>query len=117
MPDLLDRVDDDREFVRELLQLFRVEFPRLQIELQEAVSRKDLRQAAKTAHMLKGMLANLSIERPASAMEALEHTAAEEDQLGTEAALVAFSGEILSLLPCVDAYMDEPLPQEGGSEP
>jgi len=40
MPDLLDRVDDDQEFMRELFLLFRVEFPRLQIELQEAVSRR-----------------------------------------------------------------------------
>jgi HPt (histidine-containing phosphotransfer) domain-containing protein len=116
MPDLLDRVDDDLEFMRELFQLFRVEFPRLQIELQEAVSRKDLQQAAKTAHMLKGMLANLSIERPASAMEIVEHAAVDEDQSGTEDALIVFRGKVLSLLPCLDAYLNKPLLQEGSSE-
>jgi len=109
MPDLLDRVDDDQEFMRELFLLFRVEFPRLQIELQEAVSRRDLQQAAKTAHMLKGMLANLSIEVPASAMEIVEHAAAED-------ALIVFRGKIPNLLPCLDVYLDEPLLQEGSSE-
>jgi two-component system, sensor histidine kinase and response regulator len=107
MPDLLDRVDNDREFIQELFQLFRVEFPRLQIELQEAVSSKHMWQTARTAHTLKGMLANLSIEQAAAAVETLESTAAQGDQPGTEHALIAFNNEVAALLPSLDAYLDE----------
>jgi two-component system sensor histidine kinase/response regulator len=107
IPDLLDRVDNDREFIQELFQLFRVEFPRLQIELQEAVSSKKMWQTARTAHTLKGMLANLSIEQAAAAVQTLESTAAQGDQPGTENALIAFNNEVAALLPSLDAYLDE----------
>src|ERR1700677_1642779 len=107
MPDLLDRVDNDREFITELFQLFRVEFPRLQIELQEAVSSKNMWQTARTAHMLKGMLANLSIEQAAADVETLESAAAQGDQPGTQNALIAFNNEVAALLPGMDAYLDE----------
>jgi HPt (histidine-containing phosphotransfer) domain-containing protein len=107
MPDLLARIDNDRELLQELFQLFRIEFPRLHIELQEAVSSKNMRQTAKTAHMLKGMLANLSFEGATTAVETLEHTAATEDQPGTERALVDFNGEVLGLLPSLNAYLAE----------
>jgi HPt (histidine-containing phosphotransfer) domain-containing protein len=105
MPDLLDRVDNDCELLQELFQLFRVEFPRLQIELQEAVSSKDMLQTARTAHMLKGMLANLSLEGAAASVETLENMAALGDQPGTENALIVFDNEVVTLLPSLDAYL------------
>jgi HPt (histidine-containing phosphotransfer) domain-containing protein len=105
MPDLLDRVDNDCELLQELFQLFRVEFPRLQIELQEAVSSKNMRQTARTAHMLKGMLANLSLEGAAASVETLENMAAQGDQAGTENALIVFDNEVVTLLPSLDAYL------------
>lgn len=107
MPDLLDRVDNDRELLHELFQLFRTEFPRLQIGLEEAFSLKDMQQTAKAAHMLKGMLANLSFEGAAKAVEALEHAAAKEDLPGTESAMVVFNSEVANLLPSLDAYLVE----------
>jgi HPt (histidine-containing phosphotransfer) domain-containing protein len=105
MPDLLARIDDDRELLQELFQLFRVEFPRLQVELQEALATKNMQQTVKTAHMLKGMLANLSFECAATAAETLEHMAVMEDQPGTERALVDFNSKVLSLLPSLNAYL------------
>ena len=108
MPELLDRVDNDRELLQELFELFRVEFPRLQIELKEAVSRNDMQRTAKAAHMIKGMLANLSMEGPATALDTLERMAIRGDQPGIESALAVFGGEVVTLLPSLDAYLAEP---------
>jgi hypothetical protein len=105
MPDLMDRVDNDCELLQELFLLFRVEFPRLQIELQNAVSKTNMRQTAKTAHMLKGMLANLSFERAAASVKTLEERAALEDRPGTECALNVFDNEVATLLPSLEAYL------------
>ena len=80
MPDLLDRVDGDRDLLHELFQMFKEHFPQLHVELEDAITRKDLQRAAKTAHMLKGMLANLSVERAAAAVEALDDMASVKDQ-------------------------------------
>lgn len=107
IPDLLDRVENDRELLNELFLLFRTEFPRLQIELEDACSLKDMRRIVKAAHMLKGMLANLSFERAATAVEAIEQMAAKEDRAGIESALTAFNSEVANLLPSLDAYLAE----------
>jgi HPt (histidine-containing phosphotransfer) domain-containing protein len=107
MPDLLDRVDNDRELLQELFQLLRAEFPRLQIELQEAISSKNMQQTARSAHTLKGMFANLSIERAAATVETLENMASQGDQPGTENALIVFNNEVATLMPSLDAYLAE----------
>jgi hypothetical protein len=107
MKELMDRVDNDLDFLQDLFHLFKVEFPRLQIELQESVKVKNMHQTAKTAHMLRGMLANLSAECAATAVEVIEQMATKEDQRGAENALIVFNGEVVSLLPCVNAYLAE----------
>jgi HPt (histidine-containing phosphotransfer) domain-containing protein len=107
LPDLLDRVDNDHEFLREILVLFRTEFPRLRFKLQEAVPGQDMQQTAGIAHLLKGMLANLSLERAAAAAGALEAMAAAQNRPGTEHALAVFDNEVVDLLPVLDAYLAE----------
>jgi hypothetical protein len=57
----------DRDFLREVLENFRQEFPPLNMALNDAVARKDLEQIQIAADTLTAMLANLSFTR-ASAM-------------------------------------------------
>jgi HPt (histidine-containing phosphotransfer) domain-containing protein len=63
MTELLHRVEGDRELLIELLTLFQEDFPRLRDALHAAVDSKDQIQVEKTAHTLKGMLANLSVKQ------------------------------------------------------
>ena len=59
----------DRDFLREVLENFRQEFPPLNMALNDAVARKDLEQIQIAADTLTAMLANLSFTRAsASAM-------------------------------------------------
>ena len=72
LPDLLRRVDTDRELLRELLRIFKEEFPCLLQALQEAVVRGDMKGVEVTAHTIKGMLANVSFARAAASAACLE---------------------------------------------
>src|SRR5260370_2749627 len=70
--ELLARVESDRELLRDLLLIFKDDFPRRFQALQEAVSRCDSAQVAAVSHALKGMLATLAATPPAACAAQLE---------------------------------------------
>ncbi len=110
MPELLARVEDDRELLAELLALFIKDFPKLRDVLHHAVHADVPSQVEKAAHTLKGMLANLSIQRGAELAANIEAAARAGDAREIQLAMDAFNAEETGLLPAVAAFM-------GGSEP
>ena len=70
--ELLTRVENDRELMRDLLSIFKLEFPRRHLALREAVKALDAKQVASEAHALKGMLSNLAAREAAGAAGRLE---------------------------------------------
>jgi hypothetical protein len=56
LPELLSRVDNDRELLLDLLNIFKEEFPRHLQALHDAVALHDMNQTATVSHTLKGML-------------------------------------------------------------
>ena len=72
LPDLLTRVDNDHELLRELSRIFKEEFPCLLQSLQEAVVRGDMKGVEVKAHTIRGMLANVSFTRAAASAACLE---------------------------------------------
>ena len=106
-PELLARVDNDRELLRDLLLIFKEDFPRHFHALQEAVSRGDSAQVSAVSHTLKGMLSNLSATRAAACAAALEHIGRAKDTSSLAKALVAFEHETLCLIPEMDTYLLE----------
>jgi two-component system sensor histidine kinase/response regulator len=83
LPELLARVENDRELICELLQIFKDEFPRRLQVLHQAVDSLDGEKVAAEAHSLKGMLSNLAAGPAASAAARLE-------QLGRNRAVSEF---------------------------
>ena len=106
-PELLARVENDRELLRDLLLIFKEDFPRHFQTLQEAVSRADSEQVSVVSHTLKGMLSNLSATRAAACAAALEHIGRAKDTPSFAKALVAFEHEALHLIPEMDTYLLE----------
>jgi HPt (histidine-containing phosphotransfer) domain-containing protein len=106
-PELLARVENDRELLRDLLLIFKEDFPRHFQALQEAVSRGDSAQVSAVSHTLKGMLSNLSATRAAACAAALEHIGRAKDTPSFAKALVAFEHETLCLIPEMDTYLLE----------
>src|ERR1700731_1294188 len=71
--ELLARVDNDAELLRELIAIFKVEFPRQLCAVRDAVGQGNWKNVQKSGHTLRGMLANLGTGRAAAArLERLE---------------------------------------------
>jgi HPt (histidine-containing phosphotransfer) domain-containing protein len=105
--DLLERVDNDQELLKELLTIFREDFPRTMIALETAVRAADFKNAARLSHTLKGMLSSLGAAPGAQAASRLEELAFAGDTVSLKGAFDALESQTASLLPELAAYMDE----------
>ena len=107
LADLLDRVDNDQELLRELLTIFKEDFPRTIQSLESAVGRGDLKNTASLSHTLKGMLSNLGGTRAAAAASKLEEIANAGEKTLLRDAFDSLEGAAASLIPELDAYLTE----------
>jgi len=105
--ELFERVDNDRELVRELLTIFKGDFPRTIGSLAAAVSSGDVNNSVSLSHALKGMLLNLGGARAAAAAARLEELARAGEIAALRGAYDVLEREAGRLLPELDAYMAE----------
>ena len=103
--ELLARVDNDRELLRELLDIFKDDSPRHLQALREAVGRADTLMVASEAHALKGMLSNLSAKPAAAKAAELELLARKSKTANFAEALAAFEQQMNQLMPEIDACL------------
>jgi HPt (histidine-containing phosphotransfer) domain-containing protein len=108
--ELLARVDHDRELLRELVSIFKQDFPQHLRALREAIARRDRKQMAIVSHTLKGMLANLAVTEAAAAAARLEQMATCGTEDSQKQALSAFEKETDGLLLELESYMAEAQP-------
>ncbi len=73
----LEMVDGDREFLRELIDLFLADYPEKLIQIQDAIQRRDLKVIQENAHSLKGAAGNLGLTEIYEASLAMERLARE----------------------------------------
>jgi two-component system, sensor histidine kinase and response regulator len=106
-PELLSRVDNDRELLVDLFNIFKEEFPRHLQALHDAVALHDMNQTATVSHTLKGMLLNLAVTRAAKAAGQLEQLAHEGAKASVLQAFTAFEMEVQGLLPEMEIYKAE----------
>jgi len=105
LKDLMERLGGDREFLRELLVMFR-EDVRMNLEKsREAIERADYEALSRTAHTMKGMLRNLSMGAAAETAATLEN--ASRDALREESweLLGKLVKELGEILPEVEAQL------------
>lgn len=70
--ELLARVENDRELMQDLLDMFREEYPRQRQTLQQALDANDMAQIHSAGHTVKGMCANLAMPQAAQAAARVE---------------------------------------------
>jgi len=99
LPELLERVDNDQELLRDLLIIFKEDFPLTMSSLESAVAAGDLKNSAMLSHTLKGMLSSLGAVRTAAAAARLEVLASTGETASVKGALDALKREAASLLP------------------
>jgi HPt (histidine-containing phosphotransfer) domain-containing protein len=107
LPELLERVDNDQVLLRELLDIFKEDFPQTLRSLKTAVTGEDLKSSSRLSHTLKGMLSSLGAVRAAGAASKLEALSAAGETASLGPALKALESEGESLVPELDAYMAE----------
>jgi two-component system sensor histidine kinase/response regulator len=105
--ELLARVENDRELMRDLLQIFREEFPRHLQALRDAVDSLDGEKLAAEAHTLKGMLANLAAGQAADAAARLEKLGRSREVAEFQEACASFESISKELLLQLDTCMVE----------
>lgn len=107
LAELLERVDNDQELLRDLLTIFKEDFPLTMKSLELAVAAEDLKNSARLCHTLKGMLSSLGGQRTAAAAARLEVMASAGEAASLKDALDVLKHEAASLQPELDAYMSE----------
>jgi HPt (histidine-containing phosphotransfer) domain-containing protein len=105
--EFLERVDNDQVLLRELLTIFKEDFPRTMQSLETAVTARDLKSCARLSHTLKGMLSSLGAIRATAAAAKLEALSSAGETASLKSALKALESEAKSLLPELDAYVAE----------
>ncbi len=108
--ELLARVENDRELLRDLLAIFKEELPRHLLAIREAVESNDDARIAVVAHTLKGMLLNVAANRAASAAARLEKLARERRKSEYQEALARLESDARNLLPQLNACLAEVYP-------
>ncbi len=105
--ELLARVENDRELMRELLLIFKEEFPRHVHALRLAVDSSDGEKVATEAHTLKGMLSNLAASPAAGAAARLEQLGRTQEVAAFQEACTSFENISKDLLLQLDTCMVE----------
>src|SRR5438046_640068 len=98
MTELLLRLDNDLELLRDLISIFQDDFPRHLEALRRAVSANDLHEVKVASHTIKGMLSNLAVSRAATLAGQLEQLAGAGSAAAIPAALAEFEQEADGLL-------------------
>jgi HPt (histidine-containing phosphotransfer) domain-containing protein len=102
--ELLRQVDDDRELVAELVDLFKREFPCLDQSLRDAVTRVDLKLLGIASHTAKGMLASLAFKHAATSAAELEAMAKQGATEGLQEKLAALEQQTVTAMAELEAF-------------
>jgi len=107
LPELLIRVENDRELLCDLLSIFKKEFPVYLKSLENAVVRKDVAEIASVSHTLKGMLSNLAVAKASASAARLEQLARAGETISLRDAFAEFERDVHGLLPEMESCMAE----------
>lgn len=116
VPSLRDRVADQLPLLRELLVVFREQYP-TQFELiRESASRNDAEGLRKAAHRLIGTLACFSANRAVAAARKLERAAAQGDLASAAEGVAAIEREVAAVSQALDIIAERGFDALAGGE-
>lgn len=106
LPSVLERLDDDRDLLKELAQLFLEQVPRQLSRIQQAVQAGDAKTLRDCAHALKGSagtLAGMEVSRTAAELEKMGR---EGDLTDSRAACVALEAQLERLTAALQTLVE-----------
>ena len=108
--DLFERIDGDRAFLAELLQLLREDAPEQIRTAREAIAKGDAAALQRVGHALRGALANLAAPTAATIAGELESKGIAGDVSSAEATLSTFENELTRVIASLEALCMEMVP-------
>jgi len=105
-PELLERVGDDREFLSELVNLFREDGPKQLSKIKIALQKNDSSEMLRCAHSLRGTLSNLAAKPAAELAAEIEHRGKSDDLQGAGTALRRLDLELARVLDALDTLCE-----------
>jgi len=93
LKDVLERVQDDKELLLELLDIFQEDFIAKRQMLREAVAQKDFIKIKEVAHSMKGASGNISAKRMYETCLKLEQIAKDKNPANMEGLLKDIEGQ------------------------
>jgi two-component system sensor histidine kinase/response regulator len=104
---LLERVDGDRAFLKDLIELFAADSPGQLAAIEDAIARKDAAQVHRTAHTLKGSVSNFCAPSTVASAARLESRGCTGDLSGAEKEFADLERLIRSLRSALAALADD----------
>ena len=105
--DLLARVDGDRIFLSELVEIFRADYPKQVKAARTALGKRDAIGVKRAGHTLRGALANLGARNACSMAEALEIIGGSGDFALVESALIELEDEMGQVAAALEGLCQE----------
>jgi HPt (histidine-containing phosphotransfer) domain-containing protein len=105
--ELLARVENDRELLRELVAIFKTQVPGQMILLRANIENREMTAIVAAGHTFKGMLSTLGAARAAAAATRLENFGKEGAKDKLEASFIELQNEISLLIPELDLCAEQ----------
>lgn len=105
LKELLERIEGDHEFLREILVTFRDDYRACLHRAHRAMAEANLPELSRAAHTLKGMLRNLSMKCAAQTAALLEKSAQDAAERESAELLLILEGDLAKVLPEVEAQL------------
>jgi signal transduction histidine kinase/CheY-like chemotaxis protein len=100
---LLDRIDDDRNFLAELVEIFRRDYPQSVSAVRSAIDTGNAAGLQQSAHTLKGTLANLSALSASALAAELEQMGRSLNLTGAQSTLDRLASELPNVTRALEA--------------
>jgi PAS domain S-box-containing protein len=107
---VLKRVDGDRELLREVASLFFEDTPRLLSDIRNAISCGDSKALERSAHTLKGSIANFGVRAASEAAYGLEQMGRNGDFAHTQETLTRLEQQVALLGPALESLVNQKAP-------
>jgi HPt (histidine-containing phosphotransfer) domain-containing protein len=105
---ILARVEGDEELLKEIIELFREDCPRLLQEIREAITQRDAKRLYQAAHTLKGSISNFGNSRSSEAALELETLGRAGDLTQAAAVCKVLQESLAEFLPALSQLLPEP---------
>jgi two-component system sensor histidine kinase/response regulator len=106
---VLERVDNDQELLKEIIELFLDDCPRLMEDIRAAVHARDAFALRHAAHTLKGSVGNFAAQTAFETARVLEFMGTDNDFAGATEALARLDQIISRLCPALTNLVPTPV--------